>query len=478
MFINNVLWLAISRTIIVLATLANISFSTSLLGTAQYALLGLALLAHSLMAMFFVNPAGQYINRHLVKWWDSGELFLRLYQFGLYVTAVGLLTFVASLLYWVLNGFSDVLLSAVLVTLLLCIATWNATLVPALNILGWPKVCICLQVLAPTLGLAISLGLSHDRPTANTWLAGQILGLLVSAAIAHACLWRHRKHSLVTTYSSFISRQSFMQFSAPLSLVAGLMWFQWNGWKPFVQSVYGLEILGVMLSGYMLASYLWATVEGLAHQALHPFFFTQLTDSAQNSKQSFTDFTDLLIPLYFYLAVIALIASPLVAFILPGNFVGAQQYFVWGVGIELLRAIAAILAHAIHLKLDSRFLLMPYFSVIVVLFFLFLFSAFGLKLEPAFILFSLLIASVFLLILISFKIKDNLKIARIFKDSKYLIALFFIAFIGTNTFHLNEKFDALFYICTALFTLTSTVVFAAQIKALRTVYLRFSSTKP
>ncbi len=354
-------WLALSRLLIVFATLANFALATRTLGVHEYGLMGLALTVHSLTALFFISPAGQHLNKNLLSWWSAGSLFLRFRGFFLYTLFVATVTGALAMFYWHWQDLPATDSYATVIALLLIAGTWNASFVPSLNLLGWAKLCASLQCLSAIGGLVMSVLLSIYKPSAVSWLYGQVIGLVSSALIANAFMWKHRVAPKSQIKADFISSKSFMEFSAPLSLAAGLMWLQWNGWRPIVQSWSGLGTLGVVLAGYMLASYFWAVIEGISQQALHPRFFSKLQGGVAQSQLAFKELVLVLAPLYTFTAALALLAAPWVAWLVPSEkFPHIGIYFSWAVFVELCRVLAGLFSHSIHVDGQSKSVLPPY----------------------------------------------------------------------------------------------------------------------
>jgi hypothetical protein len=199
------------------------------------------------------------------------------------------------------------------------------------------------------------------------WLWGQVMGLLITAAVAN--LYLRTKQDKFPAFDTpvFMNRQEFWQFSLPLAAAALLMWFQWNSWRPIVQSHFGTEQLGAMLAGYLLASYFWGVVEGTTHQALHPSFFAKTHHRADVSKQAYQDFVCVLAPLYGLTASLAITLSPWIVLLMPGRqFHLAPLFFAWGVVIELCRVLTGLLMHTAQIRKTSYATIPPYLAGIFV----------------------------------------------------------------------------------------------------------------
>jgi O-antigen/teichoic acid export membrane protein len=361
MSLHNLSWLALCRVILALTTILNLTLATRILGPQEYGLMGLTLALNSFVALFFVSPGGQLLTKNLFTWWRQGSLFSRLKRFSVYVVVIALASAFFIVIYWQLNGLKNPLQSAAIVLFLLLANTWHASLVPALNILGWPRMSASLLVVNACLGLIASLILSQISVDANHWLCGQIMGLGISAAFAHGYLWSKRKADSKSSDHVFMNRKDLWEFCAPLALGAGLMWVQWNSWRPIAHSEIGLTILGTMLAGYMLANYFWVVMEGISQQVLHPFFFAKKDAIVGESKKAYQNFVLILAPAYIYFAAFTMSLAPFINLILPKEqFSQASVYFLWGANIELARVLIGLLSHTVQMHGQARILLMPY----------------------------------------------------------------------------------------------------------------------
>jgi O-antigen/teichoic acid export membrane protein len=363
-------WLLVSRLIVAFATLANIGLATRLLGASEYGLMGLLLTFHSLFALLLISPAGQHITRQLNHWWSEGSLMSRMPSYALYSFAVAVGSACLLMVYFVASGLSQPLALALLLMMLILATTWYATLVPALNLLGWSKLSAALQSVAAVGSLFFSWLLGQVSSTAFSWITGQILGLAVTAVIANLFLMRRiteKEASPLTDKLGFMDKEALLGFSFPLSLTAGMMWLQWNGWRFIVERIYGVQALGAILAGYLLASYMWVVIEGLSQQMLHPVFFRRLTVGVDEARMAYGDFVNILGPIYLVATGFMLMGTIVVSHIVPGTgFELAKDCFIFGVMIESCRVIAGLFSHAIQVTGQARTMYTPYYLGLVV----------------------------------------------------------------------------------------------------------------
>ena len=164
-----------------LLSLITIRAVTTFLTPAQYGVLALLLAVQMFCGLFLVNPIGQHINLHTHAWWDDGSLTVRLKQYRLYVFAVSLIGG-AVVFGMVKQQTNEQLFWASLAMFVAVVAgTWNATLIPMLNMLGFRAASVLWSITTVSTGLVCAIVFVMWWPFATAWLAGQAVGMGIGA---------------------------------------------------------------------------------------------------------------------------------------------------------------------------------------------------------------------------------------------------------------------------------------------------------
>jgi len=352
------------RVIAAVVALLTIKSVTSYLSPDQYGYLSLMMMIQMLCGLFLINPIGQYINRHTHEWWNEGLLWpkFRLYRNYIFFTAsVGavLMAFVGQppngdASYWTGGALFIMVVSA----------TWNATFIPALNMLGFRGFAVLFSIVSVVLSLLLSILLMQWFATAIAWFFGQSIGMAVGALGAGRVI-RSKATIKVTINSQYtlISKKDFFAYCLPLAMGTGFMWVQLSGYRFVIDAYWGLAELGFMSVGLMLAAQVWAFFESLVMQFLYPYFFKKISNNnnIEEGKEALSDLLNIVGPLYLILAGITATAAPLFVFLLVDEkYSGVVMFVGMGAIIESCRALANVFGNAVQVTKQTYSLALPY----------------------------------------------------------------------------------------------------------------------
>ena len=347
-----------------LLSLITIRAVTTFLSPVQYGMLALLVAVQMFCGLFLVNPIGQHINLHTHAWWDDGSLMVRLKHYRLYVFAVsiigGAVVFcmvkqqTMELYLWT----SAVMFAAVVA------GTWNATLIPILNMLGFRAASVLWSIITVTTGLLCAILFVKWWPYATAWFAGQIVGMGIGALGAKYVL---RRHALDINTSQgawpLIDRGTIISYCLPLALATGLMWLQLSGYRFLIESYWGLAQLGFMAVGLQLAGQISGLAESLAMQFLNPLFFRRVSAHEEHDEVllAFSDLLNTLVPVYFVLTGLIILSAPyLLKLLVAAQYQDAIIFVMLGAGIELFRMLGNLLSNAAHIRRKTNSLALPY----------------------------------------------------------------------------------------------------------------------
>jgi len=330
----------------------------------QYGELALLIAVQMFCGLFLINPVGQHINLHTHAWWDDGTLSARLKSYRNYILVVSLVGGVAALFVAAQHTTEQLMWTTIAVFFMVAAATWNATLVPMLNMLGFRAESVVWSILTVAIGLAASILLVIWNPSATAWLAGQAIGMLIGALGARTALQQqatHPKHSRSTL--PLLDKQTIIAYCLPLSLATGLMWLQLSGYRFAIERYWGLAQLGLLAVGLQLAGQIYALAESLATQFLYPMFFRQVSAHGKTEvvTAAFSDLLNTLVPLYLVLTGLVVLSAPyLLKILVAPQFHDAMLFVMLGAGIELCRVLGNLLSNAAHVRRKTRSLALPY----------------------------------------------------------------------------------------------------------------------
>jgi O-antigen/teichoic acid export membrane protein len=362
-----------------LMALVTIHAITTYLTPEQYGELALLISVQMFCGLFLINPVGQHINLNTHAWWDDGTLMPRLTWYAAYVFFVSIVGGVASLLITYEQPVNNIFWTVVAVFFMVVAGTWNATLIPMLNMLGFRGASVFWSIITIAVGLVCSIFLVSWNRSANVWLMGQAIGMAVGAVGAGLVLRRHTsavksEHAVL----ALLDKSTLIAYCLPLCVATGLMWLQNSGYRFLVQGHWGFAQLGFLAIGLHVAAQMWALAEQLAVQFLYPLFYRGV-NMARNEAEigsAFSDLLNTLVPIYLvFTGALIFGAGYILKVLVAPQYHGAVYFVIIGACIEFFRVVGNLLGNAAHVKRKTALLALPYGVGAAVSFALIYFSA-------------------------------------------------------------------------------------------------------
>ncbi|TXT31080.1 MAG: Uncharacterized protein FD131_1325 [Rhodocyclaceae bacterium] len=347
----------------VLLALVSIRLSTTLLPPEQYGILALLVTFQVFCGLFLINPVGQYINRHTHEWVDDHTLLARLSRYRRYVFFAGLTGALAFCAWATLQPlpWSERLLYMVAVTAMVLAATWNATSVSLLNMLGLRSASVTWAIVTSCAGLLISGLLVVQWPNGLAWFAGQAAGMAMGAVGAGRAVRRCLPVPVAGDYP-LLDASAVRSYILPLAAATGFMWWQLSGFRLLIEHYWGLAALGMVAVGLGVANQLWSVFESLVMQFLFPLFYRRIAaSSVLDGQQAFSDLINSLGPMYLVFAAATLVAAPaLVTLFLASSYEGVRMFVFLGMLAECTRALGNLFAVGAQVEKRMGALILPY----------------------------------------------------------------------------------------------------------------------
>lgn len=352
------------RLVAAVIALISIRTLTTFLTPEQYGELSLLITVQMFCGLFLVNPVGQHINLHTHAWWDDGTLIARLKSYRHYVLAVSLVGCAVVLSVGKQHSLEHLLWTAMAMLIMVVAGTWNSTLIPMLNMLGYRTASVLWSIITVAIGLAASVLFVMWLPSAAAWFAGQAVGMVMGALGAsyvlrhHALLFRHSLTDL-----PLLNRQTILTYCLPLAFATGFMWLQLSGYRFLIESYWGLAQLGFLVIGLQLAGQIWGLVESLAMQFLYPLFYRRVSahENREEVVSAFSDLLNTLVPVYFVTTGLLVLSAPyLLNLLVAPQFQEAVPFVMLGAAIEMCRVLGNLLSSAAHVRRKTKALALPY----------------------------------------------------------------------------------------------------------------------
>lgn len=363
MFLNNNFFTVfLARSLTVFLALISIKLSTHFLSPNQFGQLALLISIYMFFGLFLINPVGQYINLHTQKWWNDRSIFRRLNFYTKYILFTSLMGAVVTIFSINENYYYQSIFNGLVVFFIILSGTWNSTYVSMLNFLGFTKLSAMWALVTITLSIFASVLFFYFHPSSLAWFSGQIVGFVVGSYGAKKTLESKLPQLKSNKKAIAINKKSLLNYCLPLGAATIFMWFQLSGYRFIVNHFWGLSNLGYMAIGMQVASQSFGFVESISMQYLWPLLLSKTRKSNKfDLRKYFSDYINLLITVYFIFAGIFIFISPfLLNFLTSKNYSNALIYVVYGVGIELCRALANAFSNGAHITKSTYLLIIPY----------------------------------------------------------------------------------------------------------------------
>ncbi len=463
---HDILIISAGRIITALIALISIRSITKFLTPEQYGELALLISIQMFCGLFIINPVGQYINLQTHSWWSNSTLFYYLKLYRKYVLSASFIGGLMAFLFFKSNSQYSLFITVVVTVIMVIAGTWNATLIPMLNMLGFRATSVFWSIVTAFVSLISSILFVQWWPSSTAWLAGQSIGMIVGGVGAGVFL-RQRTTLMFSKIlqNSLIDKKIFLTYCAPLALATGLMWMQLSGYRFLVEYYWSLTQLGFLAMGFQLAAQLSALTESSVMQLIHPLFYKRISSNNEklNNEIVFSDLLNTLIPVYLILSGMFLLMSQYVIKILMNpEYWDSIYYVIFGIFIEFCRIVGNLLGNAAQINKKTKSLTAPYFVGVIVTFSsIFVVGFFDLDIKL--VAFSLFIGSISMLIVM---IVNMYKQVRFTLDVKRIFFSFAVTMLSLLSIELTpvvytviENISIIFIILISFLSLTLLVTF-------------------
>lgn len=342
-----------------------IKFMTTYLRPEEFGKVAIITATTSFFAMFLVNPVGTYINRHLHQWRLERTIRSALVIYARYLLIVSLFAFLFLQVIYLLpiTLLENWWVIASLVPLTLLIGTANQTLIPSLNHLGLIKEFTYLNVFSAVIALCIAVALvNFGNPTAVFWLFGILIGQGLAALLAAAIYYRHPALLLGVNKSILhLEKSEILAFALPVSLTAGFIWLNFQGYRLALTGFITVEQLGIFAASYGLATQMAAAAELILNTWFQPKFY-QHCDSPQAEirEAAWSVYAlQISIPMVFIVAGGIVFAPLFVKHMLGPAYQNTVHIYQMGLAIELIRVLIGTSNLFFHQRKITKQLIAP-----------------------------------------------------------------------------------------------------------------------
>ena len=362
---RDILFVFIGRGVTVATSFLAVKSATNIMTPHEYGLFAILIAFQSLCGLFFINPVGQYINRHTHEWIEDKLIIGKLKYYYFYTIVISIIGGGTATFWFYLKGevFLNLLFVFIVVLLTVFFATWNATFNTILNMTGYRGAAVISSVMTAIGGLLFSVTLSFMFPKGLVWFFGQLLGMVFGVFIGIILLKREGffKESKKSA-EKFINLNLVRTYILPLSCATGLMWWLVSGYRIIIEANVGLATLGSLAVGFGLAGQMFSVLESLVVQILYPIFYKRISyGDAKESALAFSDLLNVLAPIYFiYGAFLIATSSIILDLFISDAFTNVSVFFLFGILIECFRAVTNLITSGAQIGKRMGILIAPY----------------------------------------------------------------------------------------------------------------------
>lgn len=354
--------ISFGRAITAIVGLVAIRVMTTFLPVEQYGQLALLTAIQAFCGLFLVSPIGQYINLNTHAWYDEGSLFSKLQDYRVYLLFVSI---IAGMTVFLLmrNSVEQIQLTILVLFFLVLAVNWNNTLIPLLNMLNCRSESVVWSIMTVISGLIVSVALVLWQPTAESWLAGQVIGMSIGLLGARYVLHKHLFKESKNVKARLIDKKNILSYCVPLAVATGFMWLSQSGYRFVIEYFWGLAQLGFFVVGFQVAAAMWSIVEAVAMQFLYPYFFRRVTNDSDTTslELAYSDLINCLMPVYIVLTGALIMCAPFVLKLLVADkYQSALEFLMLGAFVELCRVLASVMGNAAHVKRKTQMLTPAY----------------------------------------------------------------------------------------------------------------------
>lgn len=363
--------IVIGKILQIVFMLAIIKISTRLLGPKDMGSMYMLMAFSAFFMLTFLNPIGQYIQRHLNEWKESGALANNIVYHMMYVMVVSLLAVCFMVIYIAFMGmpvdFSRTNF-LILFFLYLSFTYLNLFIIFLLNLLYYRTVFILLTLFT-AMGILLFGYLFVDLfgKNAEHWLYGLITSNIIFTIVAYI-YFKNRvglpsfslKSSLMDIDSK--SMAPILTFVVPLALASIFMWVQHSGYRIIIESNNGLSFLGFFSIGLVVATQIATVFESIALQYLYPSYYQEITNATlEHRTMAINNFINKALPIYFLLALfLTFLAKYVVEILVDEQYYEAYIFTVFGIWVEFFKMASNLFGNIAQSEMNTKKFLVPY----------------------------------------------------------------------------------------------------------------------
>lgn len=359
--------LTLGKVLQVVIALLSVRLLTTLLSEPEVGNYYLLITVLTLFNFTFLNPIGQYYNRHIIPWRSSENLsnaslvlmFTRLFgvMCSLIISIVVFYIFDYDV-YYTLWAFLFFIFFSLMASSFL-------VFVNVINILGDRVLFIKYLLASLILGLSFSLMITQFIDKSGiAWLYGIAIAQLILFVPVYKIVTSGERvvYSKLKAKFDYLTIKKVFLFSLPVTITLFLQWGLNSSYRIIVEDKYSIEVLAYIAVGLSVASAIYSAVESLATQYFMPIYLKDINRVNKYSRaEAWNKLAAYLLPIYFLLLIYIICSAPfLMKLLINEKFHQAYIYVMIGAPIEFFRVISNVFYSVSQSEVKTGATILPY----------------------------------------------------------------------------------------------------------------------
>ncbi len=440
---SDFIFLLLGRILQIIVVLLSLRLATTLLEKEQLGVVYYFLTIQGFFSLFFINPSGQYFNRQTFNWLNTGKLSKNLLLQILFITIISVIALVFLFLLSVAEKIELDFFMCLFIALLIMALSTNQTVIPLLNMLGYRREFVILNLLTAICSLLFSyLTMLAFGFGYKAWVAGIIVSNLLFSVLAILFYFFKAQvisECLSSNEDSKLFGKEFWKFSIPISFATLFMWYMNTGFRINIKESLGLEYLAYIGVGLAISRQVFSVIESLVTQFLIPKLYRDIEGKEKKERElRFNNYFHLTLPIYISASCFLWVSNHnLLPFVVGEKYLDVSEIINLGVVIEFSRTMTNVLSLVCQIEKKTKLFFSAY---IIPAFFLFLALSFH-DIDEHSLMCFLTLANVLSLVIMFFLARKMLSVkfplAKVFVNFLYMIpVVLYFEFVNVD-----EKID-------------------------------------
>ncbi|MBT4732797.1 oligosaccharide flippase family protein [Candidatus Woesearchaeota archaeon] len=358
--------LIVGRVLQIIIALMAIKIATKFLQADELGNFYLLVSITGFFSLFMVNPIGQYINRRTHDWHKQKKLLNVFYLYNYYLIFLTLFSIIIVYLlhYYNIGDNINFSLFLIIVPIYIYFHSWNQTIIPMINILEGRVAFVLFTIASQLLFLIISyLLITLLDEKGALWFLGQAIafGIVGLISLVYFIKKFHIGFDVKAAHRYVNNKnvRNMLNFSAPLSISVLFFWLQSQSYGIIIEKNIGSEFLGYFGVGMAIAFAISSAFEAIVMQYLYPKMYQSMSDNNKFSRM-ISNISNLILPIYFYLAIfVTIFAINIVTILVDEKYYSSYIFVIFGIWVAFFRMSSNIISNIAHSKMKTKKLILP-----------------------------------------------------------------------------------------------------------------------